>query len=161
DVGRATVLGFLGVLVLFALVTVLSYGVMPRMQLADLRQPSVGGVLERVVGPWGGAFIGVGLIISVLGAYMAWTLLAAEGLVIAAKTQDMPVFLAHENKNKVPSTALLLTTSVVQFFLLTTVFSDDAFTFTLKLCSALSLIPYLLVAAYAFQLVRSGETYDV
>ncbi|HSQ00157.1 MAG TPA: basic amino acid/polyamine antiporter [Candidatus Dormibacteraeota bacterium] len=161
DVGRATVLGFLGVLALFMAVTLLSYGVMGRPELTGLRQPSVAGVLEAVVGHWGAVFISVGLIISVLGAYMAWTLLAAEVLFSAANEGIMPAFLAHENENKVPSTAVLLTTALVQVFLITTIFSDDAFTFTLKLCSALSLIPYLLVAAYAFKLVRTRETYDV
>jgi arginine:ornithine antiporter/lysine permease len=41
-----------------------------------------------------------------------------------------------------------------------TLFSEDAFTFTLKLCSSLSLIPYLLAAAYALKLGARGETYD-
>jgi arginine:ornithine antiporter / lysine permease len=36
--------------------------------------------------------------------------------------------------------------------LLTTLFSDDAFTFTLKLCTALSLVPYLLAAGYALKI---------
>src|SRR5215468_2241593 len=161
DVGRATVLGFVGVLALFVLVTLLSYGVMPRADLAGLRQPSVAAVLEAVVGHWGLIFISAGLIVSVLGAYMAWTLLAAEVLFSAAKLGLAPSSLAGENENKVPNVALLLTSALVQFFVITTIFSDDAFTFTLKLCSALSLIPYFLVAAYAFKLVRTRETYDV
>jgi len=161
DVGRATVLGFIGVLILFVLVTLLSYGIMAPQNLAALRQPSVGGVLEAIVGPWGAVFIGLGLVVSVLGAYLSWTLLAAEVLFTAAKTHDMPAALATENENGVPSTALLLSTSLVQIFLIVTMFSQDAFLFALKLCSALSLVPYLLVAAYALKLVRSGETYDV
>lgn len=79
-VGRATVLGFLSVLALFATISVISYGVLPQSELAGLRQPSVGSVLEAVVGPWGAWFISAGLIISVLGAYLAWTLMAAEVL---------------------------------------------------------------------------------
>ena len=60
DVGIATVTGFLGVLALFASVSILSYGILPRAELAQLRQPSVGGVLEAAVGPWGAVFIGAG-----------------------------------------------------------------------------------------------------
>jgi arginine:ornithine antiporter / lysine permease len=78
DVGRATVLGFLSVLALFASISILSYGILPQAELAALPQPSVGGVLEAAVGPWGGSFIRVGLIVSVLGAYLAWQLLAAD-----------------------------------------------------------------------------------
>ena len=39
DVGIATVLGFLGVLCLLMLVTLLSYGILPRAELAALAQP--------------------------------------------------------------------------------------------------------------------------
>jgi arginine:ornithine antiporter/lysine permease len=160
DVGRAT-MGFPGVLALFVLVTMVSYGVLPRQDLSGLRQPSVAGVFESVVGTWGLVFVSVGLIVSVLGAYMAWTLLAAEVLFSSAKMDLAPPFLTKENAAKMPSSALLLTSGLVQLFLITTIFSDDAFTFTLKLCSSLSLIPYLLVAAYALKLVRTRETYDV
>lgn len=159
-VGIATVTGFLGVLALFASVCILSYGVLPREEIAALRQPSVGGVLAAAVGGWGALFIGFGLIVSVLGAYLAWTLMAAEVLSIAAKKQDMPAFLARENENQVPSSALLMTTSLVQLVLIATLFSDDAFTFALSLCSHLSLVPYFLSAAYLLKLVLKRETYD-
>jgi len=160
DVGVATVTGFVGVLALFASVSILSYGVLPRAEIAQLRQPSVGGVLEAAVGPWGAVFIGAGLIVSVLGAYLAWTLMAAEVLSIAAKKLDMPAFLARENAALVPSAALLMSTLLVQLVLIATLFSDDAFTFALSLCSHLSLLPYFLSAAYLLKLVFTRETYD-
>ncbi len=50
DVGRATILGFLSVLAIFASVTVVSYGIMPSAQIAELRQPSMAGVLDAAVG---------------------------------------------------------------------------------------------------------------
>ena len=53
DVGIATVLGFVGVLCLLVLITLLSYGVLLRPELAGLRQPSMAGVLETIVGRWG------------------------------------------------------------------------------------------------------------
>jgi arginine:ornithine antiporter/lysine permease len=160
DVGRATVLGFLGVLALFSLVTIVSYGVLTRPELSELRQPSVAGVMESVVGGWGRVFIGAGLIISVLGAYLAWTLMAAEVAYIAAKNDDMPRFLKRTNRRDVPAAALIMTSALVQVVLLVTLFSENAFDFTLKLCSALSLVPYLLAAAYALKLGVTGETYD-
>ncbi len=159
-VGIATVTGFLGVLALFASVSILAYGILPRAELAALRQPSVGGVLEAVVGRWGAVFIGIGLIVSVLGAYLAWTLMAAEVLSIAAKKKDMPAFLARENANQVPSTALLMSSLLVQVVLIATLFSDDAFTFALSLCSHLSLFPYFFAAAFALKLTLKRETYE-
>jgi arginine:ornithine antiporter/lysine permease len=159
DVGIATVVGFLGVLALFASVSILSFGILPRAELQQLSQPSVGGVLAAAVGPWGAVFIGAGVIVSVLGAYLAWTLMAAEVLSIAAKKDDMPRFLAKENANEVPSNALLMSTLLVQVVLVATLFSADAFTFALSLCSHLSLLPYLLSAAYLLKLALTRETY--
>ena len=159
DVGFATVTGFLGVLALFASVSILSFGILPRPEIQALSQPSVGGVLAAAVGSWGAIFIGVGVIISVLGAYLAWTLMAAEVLSIAAKKGDMPAFLAKENANQVPSNALLMSTLLVQAVLAATLFSADAFTFALSLCSHLSLLPYLLSAGYLLKLVLTRETY--
>jgi arginine:ornithine antiporter / lysine permease len=159
DVGKATVMGFVGVLALFASVSILSFGILPRAEIQQLSQPSVGGVLAAAVGPWGAAFIGVGVIVSVLGAYLAWTLMAAEVLSIAAKKGDMPTFLAKENANQVPSNALLMSTLLVQTVLIATLFSADAFTFALSLCSHLSLLPYLLSAAYLLKLALTRETY--
>lgn len=160
DVGIATVLGFLGVLGLMVLITMLSYGVLLRDDLAELRQPSMAGVLQAVVGPWGAAFVSLGLVVSVSGAYLAWSLLAAEVLFSAAKNNDMPRILTRENRNRTPAAALLLTNLLVQFFLILNYFSEDAFFTVLKLTSSMVLIPYFLVAAYALQLAWRGETYQ-
>jgi arginine:ornithine antiporter / lysine permease len=85
--------------------------------------------------------------------------MASEVLSIAAKKGDMPAFLAKENANKVPSNALLMSSLLVQAVLAATLFSADAFTFALSLCSHLSLLPYLLAAAYLLKLVLTRETY--
>ena len=159
DVGRATVLGFLSVFAIFASVTIVSYGILPSNEIAQLRQPSMGGVLEAAVGRWGAVFVGVGLIVSVLGAYLAWTLMAAEVLFVAAKDDDMPRFLRRTTAGDVPFAALLMSTILVQVFLVVTYFSEDAFNFALDLTSALSLIPFLLAAAYALKLVIRRDTY--
>ncbi len=149
DVGRATVLGFLSVFAIFASVTIVSYGVLPMAQIAELRQPSMAGVLEAAVGTWGAAFVSIRLIISVLGAYQAWTLMAAEVLFVAAKDDDMPRFLRRASAADVPVPALLMSTVLSQLFLIVTLFSEDAFAFALNLTSALTLIPFLLAAGYA------------
>ena len=161
DIGTATILGFVGVLSLMVLVTLLPFAVLARPEIAGMRQPSMAPVLEAVVGPWGAVFVSIGLIVSVLGAYLAWSLICAEVLFSAAKTEDMPMVFSRENQNEVPSAALWLTNIVVQLFLISTLFSEDAFTLMLKLTSTMSLIPYLLVAAYGFLIARRGETYDI
>jgi arginine:ornithine antiporter / lysine permease len=109
----------------------------------------------------GAKFVSAGLIISVLGAYLAWSLLAAEVPYLAARSGLMPTFLKHENQNQVPSTALWLTNSVVQLFLIVTLFAQYAFDIALELTSAMTLIPYVLVAGYGLKLAQRGETYEV
>jgi arginine:ornithine antiporter / lysine permease len=160
DIGVATVLGFLGVLSLLVLVTILSYGVLLRPDLAALRTPSTAGVLAAIVGPWGAAFISLGLLISVLGNYLSWSLLAAEVMFSAARNQTMPNFLARQNKNEAPTAALWISNILIQAFLILAPFAEYAFKLTLKMTSVMTLVPYLLVAAYGLKLARTGETYD-
>jgi arginine:ornithine antiporter/lysine permease len=159
DVGFATVSGFFIVTTLMVLVTLLPYAVLERSQIAGMRQPSMAMVLEAVVGPWGAIFVSVGLLVSVLGAYLAWSLICAEVLFAAAKAGDMPRVFATENRNAVPAAALWLTNVIVQLLLISTLFSNDAFTLMLNLTSAMSLIPYLFVALYGVKLAARGETY--
>jgi arginine:ornithine antiporter/lysine permease len=159
DVGRATVIGFLSVLAVFMLVTLSSYGVMSQSELAGVSQPSMASVLESVVGEWGSVFIRVGVILSVLGAYLAWTLMAAEILYIPAKAKDMPRFLTKENANGAPVAALVLAGGLVQVLLVLLLFTSEALDFMLDLTAALALIPYLLAAAYALKLTITRETY--
>lgn len=151
DIGRATVLGYLSVLAVFASVTIVSFGVLPRDDIATLAQPSVGGVLAAVVGPWGAAFVGVALIVAVLGAYISWTLMAAEVLLIAARDGDLPPVFARTNGRAVPVGALTMSTLLVQALLLVVVFSSNAFDVALYLTSALVLVPYVLTAGYGVQ----------
>ncbi|MFC9242701.1 basic amino acid/polyamine antiporter [Streptomyces sp. NPDC057136] len=160
DVGKATILGFLSVFAVFASVTIVSYGIMPMAEMAELRQPSMAAVLESAVGTWGSVFVSVGLIVSVLGAYLAWTLMAAEVLFVAAKDDDMPRFLRRSTAADVPVPALLMTTVLTQVVLVVTLFSDDAFNFALDLTSALTLIPFLLAAGYAVKIMLRPDEGD-
>lgn len=159
-IGQATVIGLLSVLCLFALVTLVSYGTMPRADIADLRQPSMAGVLSSTVGSWGTTVISIGVIISVLGAYLAWTLMAAEVLFMPARSEDLPKMLGRENKAGTPVVALISSTLLVQLLLATTLFVDEALDFMLDLTTTLSLVPYLLAAAYLLKLALTGESYD-
>jgi arginine:ornithine antiporter/lysine permease len=160
DVGKATVLGFLTVLAIFASVTIVSYGILPQAEIAQLRQPSMAGVLEAAVGGWGAVFVSIGLIVSVLGAYLAWSLMAAEVLFVAAKDADMPRFLGRENQAEAPINAVVMSTILTQIMLFVTMASENAFDFTLNMTSALTLIPFVLAAGYALKLVITRETYD-
>ncbi|BDM21196.1 arginine-ornithine antiporter [Pseudomonas sp. NPDC089428] len=160
DVGKATVIGFITVLLFLVLVNVLSLGIMTQPELAKLQNPSMAAVLEHVVGHWGAVLISVGLIISLLGALLSWVLLCAEIMFAAAKDHTMPEFLRRENANQVPANALWLTNAMVQIFLVITLFSNSTYLSLIYLATSMILVPYLWSAAYAFLLALRSETYE-
>ncbi|MDY7559143.1 arginine-ornithine antiporter [Pseudomonas sp. 10B1] len=160
DVGKATIIGFITVLLFLVFVNVLSLGIMTQPELAKLQNPSMAAVLEHVVGHWGAVLISVGLIISLLGALLSWVLLCAEIMFAAAKDHTMPAFLKRENANHVPANALWLTNAMVQVFLIITLFSASTYLSLIYLATSMILIPYLWSAAYAVLLAVRGETYE-
>jgi arginine:ornithine antiporter/lysine permease len=160
DVGKATILGFVTVLLLLVLVNVLSLGIMTQPELAKLPNPSMAAVLEHVVGHWGAVLISIGLIVSLLGALLSWVLLCAEILFAAARDHTMPAFLRKENANHVPANALWLTNAMVQLFLIITLFSASTYLSLIYLATSMILVPYLWSAAYALLLAVRGETYE-
>ncbi|VVP69692.1 Arginine/ornithine antiporter [Pseudomonas fluorescens] len=160
DVGKATVIGFITVLLILVLVNVLSLGIMTQPELAKLQNPSMAAVLKHVVGEWGAVLISVGLIISLLGALLSWVLLCAEIMFAAARDHTMPAFLRKENANHVPVNALWLTNAMVQLFLIITLFSASTYLSLIYLATSMILVPYLWSAAYAFLLAVRGDSYE-
>ncbi len=160
DVGAATILGFVAVTGLMVAITLLPYATAPRAAIASVQNPSLAGALELIVGHWGAVFISVGVLVSVLGAFLAWSLICAEVLFAAGQSKDMPRLFAAQNANDVPANALWLSNIVVSLFLISTYWSRDAFNFMLDMASVTSLLPYLLVAGYGILLARSGVGYE-
>jgi len=160
DVGSATILGFVGVTGLMVAITLLPYATAPRAALAGVQNPSLAGALELVVGHWGAVFISIGVLVSVLGAFLAWTLICAEVLFAAGKSTDMPRLFAKQNDNQVPANALWLSNIAVSLFVISTYWSRDAFNFMLDMTSVTTLLPYLLVAGYGVLLARRGVSYE-
>jgi arginine:ornithine antiporter/lysine permease len=159
DIATATVLGFLTCLALYALVSLLSLGIINQPELAALKNPSMAGVLEAVVGTWGAILINLALVVSVAGAFLSWTLLAAEVPHVAGKDGTMPKFFAHESDRGVPSTSLLITNLLVQAFLIITLFAQSTYQALFYIASAAILVPYIFSGAYAAKLAITGESY--
>ena len=128
--------------------------------LAELRNPSTALVLKAVVGTWGAYFISIALIVSLLGAFLSWTLVAAEVLYVAAQKDSMPRFLGRQNRGHAPAAALWLTNGLVQAFLIMTLFAQSAYDLALVMTTSMAIVPYLLVAAYALKLTLTRETYE-
>ena len=154
DVGRATLLAVLAALLVYLLVTLLSLGVVPRAELAQMRNPSMAGLMERLLGHWGDAVIAVGLIISVCGAYLSWTIMAAEIPFLAAQQGAFPRSIARQNRHNAPAASLWLTNGSVQVCLILIAVTGADYNTLLTIASEMILVPYLLVGLYLVKVVR-------
>jgi arginine:ornithine antiporter / lysine permease len=161
DVGRATVIGFAGALGIYVLVSLLATGVLSQPELAGLKVPSMAGVFEPLVGAWGAALINVGLMISVGGAFLSWTLLCAEIPYTCGKDGTFPKWFARENENGSPVNSLWATNILIQLFLVLSFFSQSAYQFFYFIASVAILPPYVLSGAYALKIAATGDGYKV
>jgi arginine:ornithine antiporter/lysine permease len=159
DVGRATVLGFAAALALYVLVSLLATGILTQPELAGLKVPSMGAVLESIVGSWGAELISIGLIVSASGAFLSWTLLCAEIPYTCGRDGTFPRWFAAENVNGSPKNALWATNVLIQLFLVLSFFSKSAYQFFYLIASAAILPSYVLSGAYALKVALCRDGY--
>lgn len=157
DVGRATIIGFLSVLVLLVSVSTLSFGVMSQAELAALPDNSMASVLEAVVGHWGGLFISIGLCLSVLGAYVSWQMLCAEPITMMAIDGLIPRRIGTINTAGSPWVAQLISTAVIQLFVLVFFLNETSYTVMVQLATIMYLLPYIFSSIYLLMLTTRGQ----
>ncbi|WP_042354124.1 basic amino acid/polyamine antiporter [Bacillus rubiinfantis] len=148
DVGKATLIAFSSVLILYALVTILSFGVMSQEELANVPKPSMAHVLESIIGKAGAIIINIGVIISILGCWLATTMYTGEVPYRAAQTKNFPQLFTKINAHGAPTNALLVTNLLIQIFLFSFLINDSAYNFMYSLSASAILLPYGLVAFY-------------
>lgn len=148
DIGKATVLGIITIILIYMLITLLSLGVMKRAGLANLGQPAMAELLKSVVGEWGAVLVNIGLIISVIGAWLSWTMFAGQLPYEAAKTGTFPKWFAKENKNGAPINSLVFTNIWVEIFMFSYLITASAYNFFYSIASAAILVPYAFSAFY-------------
>ena len=154
DVGRATLLAVISALGVYLLVTLLSMGVVARPELAEMRNPSMAGLMVRMMGSWGEIVIAAGLIVSVCGAYLSWTIMAAEVPLLAATHKAFPRVFARQNANNAPSASLWLTNLCVQASLVLIWLTGSDYNTLLTIASEMILVPYFLVGAFLLKVAR-------
>ncbi|QKJ87223.1 Arginine:ornithine antiporter [Paramixta manurensis] len=154
DVGKATLMAVIAALGVYLLVTLLSLGIVPRAELAEMRNPSMAGLMTHLIGQWGNALIATGLVVSVCGAYLSWTIMAAEVPFLAAQQSAFPRTLNKQNRHGAPSASLWLTNGSVQVCLLLIWLTNSDYGTLLTIASEMVLVPYLLVGAYLFKVAR-------
>lgn len=151
DVGKAGVTGFIAAWVLYLLVSVLCFGVMTRAQLAGLPDPSVAYLLKSSVGEWAYWFVILSVIVSVLGGWVAWTLVCAEVPYEAACEGVLPRKFRTLNANGMPAYGLMVSSVVMTLFLALVVLADDVYLAALSITGMMILPAYLCSGLYLWK----------
>ena len=159
DVSKATIMGATALVVIYVAASVLPYGFLAREELMRLGSPSMAYIFQEAVGPWGGAFISGGLIISILGAWLSYTILASEAMHTMAKMELLPSMFIRLNGHGAPTACLMVTGTMIQLLAIVMLFSDEAYQFAYSLCTASIVISWTLAAAYMVRWAwpRRGE----
>lgn len=148
DVGKAGVIGFLLALVLYALISILSYGIMKQPGLAKLDDPSVAYVLKAAVGDWAYTFVVLSVIVSVIGGWIAWTLLCAQVPYTAAQVKILPKSFLRENKQETPIHALLISSIIMQVFMVLVAMAKSVYDAAIDITGVMILPAYLFCGLY-------------
>ncbi len=156
-VGKATFLGFVSCLAIYVLLSLLPFGYMTQKQLAAVPNPSTAGILEPVVGRWGAWMMNIGLLVSVLTSWLAWTMVTAEIPQAAAQNGTFPQEFAKENKYGSPAVSLWITSAMMQLFILLVYFSNNAWNTMLSITGVMVLPAYFASCAYLWKICADGE----
>lgn len=157
EIGKATFLGFISCLVIYILLSLTPFGYMSQAEISSVTNPSTAGILEKVVGKWGAWLMNIGLVISVLTSWLAWTIVTAQIPQAAAQDGTFPKAFTKENKVGSPSVSLWVTSAAMQIFLLLVYFSNNAWNTMLSITSVMVLPAYLTSCAYLWKMCSDGE----
>ena len=152
DAGKATVIGLVTLLIVYVVLTMLPYGYLSQEQLLKVKSPGILYLFESMTGTLGGAFISIGMIITIFGAWLSWTILPAEATSQLAEQRLLPQWFGTLNQHGAPSHSLWMTQIFIQIFLISTIFAKEAYTFSYSLCTSAIVVCYTLVGAYQLKL---------
>ena len=155
DVGRAGIVGFFISLVLYMAVSLLCYGLMARAQLSELPDPSIAYILRESCGEWAYWFVISAVIVSLLGGWVAWTLVVAQVPYEASLVGILPKAFSRTNSHGMPTFGLFASSIVMEIFLLMVVTADDVYLAALQI-TGLMIIPCYFFTGL-FMLKKAGS----
>lgn len=144
DVGKAGIAGFAISLVLYLAVSLLCFGLLTRSQLAHLPDPSIAYILKETCGVWAYWFVIIAVIISLLGGWVAWTLVVSQVPYEAALVKILPKIFKRVNKKGMPTFGLFMSSIVMELFLIMVATADDVY------MAALHITGLMIIPCYFF-----------
>lgn len=157
DVGVSSLIGFAGLLTIYVLVAIFSLGVVPYEELAQMKNPGMAYLLEAAIGPFGATLVNIGVLLSVIGAFLGWTIIAADCPYSAAKQGSFTKAFAKANQHDVSSVSLVASTMICQVLLVMTLVAEKAYELFVTMGSSMIMLPYLLSAAYYVKVTFGPE----
>ena len=152
DVAKATTIGYLVILALYVLVSLLPLGVYSQGEIAGMSDPSMAAIMQQKFGDWGAVMVNVGVIISVLSSWLVWMLMLGQMPLFAARDGIFPKRFTEQNKKGAPSFSLLWTTIIIQVILILCHFtSGNAWNTMISITSVMAMPCYLLCAMFLWK----------
>lgn len=158
NVGTAGILGFLVAWILYAVVSILSFGLMSRMRLVGLGNPSVAYLLLDATGQFAYWFVIISVIISVLGAWVSWTIVCAQVPLEAAHAGIFPQRFAKLNKHDMPAYGLKFSSVAMTAFLIIVSLASDVYMAAVDITGMMVLPCYLFSGLYLCKLALKKDS---
>lgn len=160
DVGRASVIGFYLALIIYALISILCFGVRTQPELAEMRDPSVAYVLKAICGDWAYYFVICTVIVSLLSAFIAWTLLCAQTPYGAANVHILPEMFLKTNRHDVPVYGLAAATVFMSLFIVLVCTAPNVYMAALNLTTIMVLPAYAFSGAYLWKVTYNPKNLE-
>ena len=147
-VPRATMLGSILTTLIYIIVTVVLFGMLPAEELMQSPAP-MAEASRLIAGDYAAYIVGAGAAISAIGALNGWILISGQIPMAASRDNLFPRVFKRENDKGAPAVGIIIgsiLTSIVMF----TYQSDslvEQFEVIMKLTVLTALIPYLFVSA--------------
>lgn len=157
DVGVATIISFVIVLILYISISIIPMGILPATSLSQASVPLAAALDHTVLGTAGSLIIKIGLLVSLLGALLSWFMIGPEIAYVTSYDRDMPRAFKLVNRHSVPGFALIVYTLIMQLCLLVLLLPQlqKAYTIAYTLAATMTLVAYLLSALYGLKLAIS------
>lgn len=161
QVPKATVIGFIVCLVLFAATGILSLGAFSYGQLAKMTSPSTAYILNSL---WhnnlGRDIITFGLLVAVFSSWISWVQMLSELPQHAAEEDHaFPQVFAKKSKRNVPVVSVLVATVIMQIIIIFAHFDNNAYQMLLTITGTMTVAPYMVSAMYLIKIGAKEELF--
>ena len=157
DIGKAGFAGFSISLLLYIAVSLLCFGIMTGSQLKELHNPSIAYILKDVVGQWAYWLVITAIIISLLGGWVAWTLVVAQVPYEASLVGIMPRRFSRLNRRGMPAFGLMASSIAMELFLLLVVMADDLYLAALHITGLMITPCYFFTGLFLLKVGRGSK----